>query len=70
VDADLTLAEAATLLDPPMTEKQLRAFARALRWQACGYRYTGRGGHPTLTYRAEEIMRLHKALSPWLEQSS
>ena len=48
----LTLAEAATIT--------------ALRWQPDGYRSNGRPGHPWPTYNAEQIMKLHGALSPWL----
>jgi hypothetical protein len=66
VDADLTLAEAVTVLDPPCTEKQLRAIIRALAWEPSGHRHTGRAGHPSVTYPAEQIMRLHRALSPFL----
>jgi hypothetical protein len=65
VDADLTLAEAVTVLDPPMAEKQLRAIVRALRWQPQGWRHNGHG-HPFATYSATEIMRLHAALLPFL----
>ena len=62
----LTLAEAATILEPAMTEAQLRAIVTALRWQPDGYRSNGRPGHPWPTYNAEQIMKLHGALSPWL----
>ena len=62
----LTLAEASTLLDPPMTERQLREIVRALRWQPAGTRRTGRAGHPTLAYDSADILRLHAALVPWL----
>jgi hypothetical protein len=62
----LTLAEAAQVLDPPMTEQQLREIIRALRWEPEGYRRTGRPGHPWPVYDAREIMKLHAALAPWL----
>lgn len=65
MDVALTLAEAATLLDPPMTERQLRAIVRALRWQPAGWRHNGHG-HPYATYQAADIMRLHAALLPFL----
>lgn len=61
----LTLAEAAVLLDPPMTEDQLRAIVRALRWQPDGYRYTGRAGRPAPAYDATRILGLHAALAPF-----
>jgi hypothetical protein len=67
VDADLTLAEAVTVLDPPIGETQLRAIVRALRWAPAGTRPTKRRGHPTLTYDATRIMALHRALLPFLE---
>jgi hypothetical protein len=62
----LTLAEAATILEPPITERQLRAIVRALHWQPTGYRSNGRPGHPWPLYDAEQIMKLHEALAPWL----
>jgi hypothetical protein len=61
-----TLAEAATVLDPPMTERQLYAIVHALGWQPAGKRYTGHGGHPRHTYEAAEIMALHAAIAPFL----
>ena len=61
-----TLAEAATVLDPPMTEQQLRLIVRALGWQPDGKRYTGRRGHPEATFDAAAIMRLHQALVPFM----
>ena len=62
----LTLAEAAQVLDPPMTEQQLRAIVRALGWQAEGRRHTGRAGRPALRYDAGRILKLHAALVPFL----
>jgi len=64
--AALTLAEAATLLNPPMTEPQLRAIINALRWQPCGTRPSGRRGRPAATYPWQDISQLHAALVPWL----
>lgn len=66
MDADLTLAEASEVLDPPMTERQLREIVHALRLKAVGTRPTGRSGHPYATYPAADIMRLHRALVPFL----
>jgi len=62
-----TLAEAATILDPPLSEAQLRAIIRALRWQPGGHRRNGRPGHPAATYDAARLMRLHGALVPFME---
>jgi hypothetical protein len=66
VSVAFTLAEAATVLDPPMTEQQLRLVVRALGWQPAGKRYTGRRGHPEVTYDAGQIMGLHAALVPFI----
>lgn len=62
----LTLAEAAQVLDPPMTEQQLREIVRALRWEPEGYRHTGRAGRPAPRYDAAKIMKLHAVLVPFL----
>jgi len=64
---DLTLAEAATILSPPITEQQLRAIISALGWRHSGARYTGRSGRPVLTYPWADLSGLHAALVPWLE---
>jgi len=66
VDAALTLAEAAQILDPPMTERQLRAIIGALGWQSAGTRPSGRRGRPAATYPWQQITELHAALVPWL----
>jgi hypothetical protein len=63
----ITLAEAAGLLDPPLSERQLRAIIRELRWQPAGWRHPGTGrGHPVACYDWAEVCRLHTALLPWL----
>jgi len=62
----LTLSEAAAMLDPPMTERQLRAIVAALHWQPSGQRRDGRPGRPAARYDAADLMRLHDALTPWL----
>jgi hypothetical protein len=62
----LTLAEAATILNPPMTEQQLRQIITALHWQPERWRRTGRIGHPYPEYNAADILRLHGALVPFL----
>ncbi len=66
MDAQLTLAEASEVLDPPIAEQQLREIVHALRWKPAGNRQTGRSGHPRATYPAGAIMKLHAALLPWL----
>jgi len=62
----LTLAEAAALLEPPLTEAQLREILHALRWKPTAVRRTGRPGHPVPVYPADELMRLHAAITPFL----
>ena len=66
MDVALTLTEAAQVLEPPLTERQLRALVRVLRWEPCGTRQTGRRGHPRATYPASDIFGLHAALMPFL----
>ena len=66
MDADLTLGEAAAILQPPMTEKQLIMVVAALNLPHCGVRHTGHSGKPRRTYPAADLMRLHAALLPWL----
>jgi len=67
VDADLTLAEAAQVLRPPMTEKQLIMVVAALNLPPSGVRHTGRDGRPRRTYPWADLSRLHAALLPWLQ---
>jgi len=63
----VTLAEAAGLLRPRMTEAQLRVIVRALGVQPAGWRHPGTGrGHPVACYDWAGISRLHTALQPWL----
>lgn len=66
MDVQVTLAEAASLLNPPVTTKQLRAFVTALHIQATGNRHTGHAGHPYPIYPWAELSALHAALTPWL----
>jgi hypothetical protein len=65
-----TLAEAATVLDPPMTEQQLRLIVTALALSPAGARHTGRAGRPLPTYDAATLLRIHAALLPWLEHGN
>ena len=62
----LTLAEAAAVLEPPLTEAQLREILHALRWEPDGWRRTGKRGHPWPEYDAAALMKLHAALVPFL----
>lgn len=62
----LTLAEAAQVLDPPMTERQLRMIVNALELPAAGRRRRAHTGRPLDTYDVAELMRIHAALTPWL----
>jgi len=61
-----TLREAAEVLNPPVTERQLRQIVTALGWKPAGHRHTGRSGHPFPTYDAAELLALHAALVPFL----
>lgn len=67
VSVAFTLGEAAAVLDPAMTEDELRAIIRALHWKPAGKRYTGRGGHPFDTFDMARIQRLHIALRPFMD---
>jgi hypothetical protein len=64
----LTLAEASQVLDPPMSEQQLRAIVTALGWLPHGVRHTGRAGRPTAAYDATRLLQLHAALAPFLSE--
>jgi hypothetical protein len=63
----LTIAEAAAVLDPPMTEDQLRAIVTALGWKPHGARHTGRAGRPTAAYDATRLMQMHAAIAPFID---
>jgi hypothetical protein len=67
MDAALTLAEAAQVLDPPITERQLRAIVAALHWEPAEVRHNGRTGRPPAAYDAARLMRLHAALVPFMD---
>ena len=66
-DIRFTLAEAAPLLNPPVTPEQLAAMVRALRLQPAGTRRTGKPGRPVRTFDWKQITLLHEALIPFLE---
>jgi len=61
-----TLREAAQVLNPPVTEHQLRQIVTALGWKPDGHRHTGRRGHPCATYNAATLLQLHAALAPFI----
>jgi hypothetical protein len=62
----VTLAEAATVLNPPLTERQLRAIIAALGWKPAWHARGGRGNHAT--YPWQHISDLHQALLPFLRK--
>ena len=64
-DVTLTLAEAAAILEPPLTEQQLRRIIQALGWPPDAVRHTGRPGKPVHAYNAARLMQLHAALVPF-----
>jgi hypothetical protein len=68
-DIRFTLAEAAPLLNPPVTEAQLAQVVRALRMLPAGTRRTGRPGRPERVFDWAQITRLHEALIPFLSDS-
>ena len=61
------MADAVTMLNPPMTGRQLRDILRALTIPPCGRRWTGGMGRPADLYDWAEITRLHEAITPWLD---
>jgi hypothetical protein len=66
----LTLTEAASILDPPMSEHQLRIIIRALNHPALrpvGRRRNGHAGRPAATYDSTKLHQLHGDLASWLE---
>ena len=65
----VTVADAVTMLNPPMTGRQLRDILRALTIPPCGRRWTGGMGRPADLYDWGEITRLHEAIAPWLDAS-
>jgi len=63
----VTLAEAATVLNPEMTERQLRQIIHALGWKPARRPEGGRGHHAT--YPWQHISDLHQALLPFLQET-
>jgi hypothetical protein len=66
-DVAVTVAEAVTLLRPPIGERALRDILRALAIPPCGRRWTGSMGRPADLYQWAELTRLHGVLRPWLD---
>src|SRR5260370_36451391 len=66
----VTVADAVTMLNPPMTDRQLRDILRALTIPPCGRRWTGGMGRPSDLYDWGEITRLHAAIAPRLDAGS
>lgn len=62
----LTIAEAAPMLNPPITERALRDIVRALHIPPSGQRRNGQAGKPPYEYDWAELVKLHAALVPWL----
>jgi len=67
--ADWTLAEAAAWLDPAITEDQLRAVVLAIGVEPVpqNNRHHERRGRPVKRYDVAGIIKLHRALFPWLD---
>lgn len=63
-DPLLTLAEAAAILDPPVSVTQLRLLTEALGIEPLAVRRSGTRGRPPSCYRASDLMRLHAAVIP------
>jgi hypothetical protein len=64
--ADWTIGEAASWLDPPVTARQLRVFIRELGIEPSGRRRTGHSGPGVKTYDVSDLIALHAAIAPWL----
>jgi hypothetical protein len=64
--AEFTLAEASELLDPFVSEEQLRLLVKALRLPSLGRRHTGRRGHPETTYSMALLAEVHAANAKFL----
>jgi hypothetical protein len=56
---DVTYAEAATLLDPPVTCAQIATLTFLAGIRRTGYRHTGKPGHPPSTFDLAEIQDAH-----------
>jgi len=63
----VTVAEAVTLLNPPIGERELRDILRALHIPSAGRRWTGNSGRPASLYHWDQITRVHAAIAPWLD---
>ena len=63
---DFTLAEASEILNPPLTERQLRDLVRLASLKPAGTRKNGHRGRPRPTYDAADLLKLHAVLAPFL----
>jgi len=61
MDVLLTIEEAATWLDPPVTAAQLKHLVQATELQPQGVRYTGRPGRPGSCYPMSQLQLVHAA---------
>jgi hypothetical protein len=61
-----TIDEAISVLDPPVTHRQMADLITTLHIRPVGKRPRPGKGRPTFTYDASELMRLHGAVAPWL----
>jgi hypothetical protein len=68
--AELTIAEAAEWLDPPITRETLTALIGALHIRPAGRRRPAGPGRPAYTYPAAELQALHAAVTPWLPSAT
>jgi hypothetical protein len=68
--AELTIAEAADWLDPPIAKETLAALIAALRIPPAGKRTRPQKGRPAYTYPAAELQALHAAVTPWLPSAA
>ena len=71
-DADrptLTVDEAITWLDPPISRRLLATLIQELKITPAGKR-PSTGGRPANAYDAGELMRLHSGLASWLARAT
>jgi hypothetical protein len=67
IDVQVTLAEAVTVLHPPISERQLRAIVQALGWRSASHQRGGRGHQATYSWTA--LADLHQALLPFRQET-
>jgi len=66
----LTLEEAAELLDPPVDKAQLKALVEVAGLRPAGVRRRLGPGRPAHTYPMRELMRIHAAVIPLMNEFS